>query len=61
MKNKKEYSEAEVLNKLENKAKKGKATQRELNLLGESYCAFNVEMPEWFLNLYGIKGEKINE
>jgi len=48
-----EESEADTLNKLERKARKGKATQRELDLLAESYVAYKVTMPKWFLKIYG--------
>jgi hypothetical protein len=40
-----EFSEAEVLNRLERKAKKGKATRRELRLLAEGYGAFGIPIP----------------
>jgi len=36
-------NDAEVLNRIERKALKGKATSRELRILAEGYCAFGVE------------------
>ena len=39
-------TEAEILNKIENKARKGKATDKELRILAESYTAFNVPVPK---------------
>jgi len=48
-----EESEADTINKLERKAKSGKATQGELNLLAECYVAYKIIMPKWFLKLYG--------
>lgn len=42
----KEQTDAEVLNRIENKVRKGKATQREIFSLCESYTAFNVTMPK---------------
>ena len=42
----KEQTYAEVLNRIENRIRKGKATQREIFLLCESYTAFNVSMPK---------------
>ena len=39
-------TDADTLNKIENKVRKGKATQREIFLLCESYMAFNVVMPK---------------
>jgi len=47
----KEFSEADELNKIENKVRKGKATQREINLLIESYCSFNVPIPKDIMRL----------
>ena len=39
-------SEADTLNKIERKVRQGKASQREINILCESYTAFNVPMPK---------------
>jgi hypothetical protein len=43
--------EAETLNDIENRLRKGKATQREINLLIESYTAFNVSIPKDIMRL----------
>ena len=39
-------SEADILNKIEAKARKGQATGRELRVLSEAYIAYGVPMPE---------------
>jgi len=38
--------DADVLNRIERKVRKGTATQREINLLIEGYTAFNVRIPK---------------
>lgn len=39
-------TDADVLNRIERQLRKGKATDREIRILCESYTAFNVPMPK---------------
>jgi DNA-binding MarR family transcriptional regulator len=38
--------EAEILNRIERKARKGKATARELRILAEAYYAHGISIPK---------------
>lgn len=42
----KEQTDAQVLNRIEKRVRQGKATDREIRILCESYTAFNVLMPK---------------
>jgi len=44
-------TDAEVLNDIERRLRKGKATDKEKRLLSESYMAFNVPIPKDIMRL----------
>jgi len=50
----KEMSDADILNDIEDRVRKGKpVTKREIGLLVESYSAFGVQMPKDILKKIG--------
>ena len=46
-------NEAEIFNRIEKKAKKGKATDRELRLLAEAYSMHGIKIPREILKQMG--------
>jgi hypothetical protein len=50
---KKEKSEADILNDIERRAKKGKVSDRELRLLVEAYHMHHILIPKEIMKLFG--------
>jgi len=48
--------EADTLNRIENKARKGKATDRELRILAKGYTAFGCIIPKDVMKIFKQRG-----
>lgn len=49
----KEWSEADILNEIERRALKGKASERELRLLIEAYAQHHIKAPKKIMQQFG--------